>query len=45
VETVFLSNPEDEMMILDPAFRQRMADKIVLGIKDFVATAAEENTL
>lgn len=45
VETVFLSNPEDEMMILDPAFRQWMADKIVLGIKDFVATAGEENTL
>lgn len=43
VETVFLSNPEDEMMILDPAFRQRMADKIVLGIKDFVATAGQEN--
>jgi N-acetylmuramoyl-L-alanine amidase len=45
VETVFLSNPEDEMKILDPAFRQKMADKIVLGIKDFVATAGEKNTL
>ncbi|RPD40427.1 N-acetylmuramoyl-L-alanine amidase [Chitinophaga barathri] len=37
VETLFLSNPEDEMKILDPGFRQQMAGKIVLGIKDFVA--------
>lgn len=37
VETLFLSNPEDEMKILDPDFRHQMADKIVMGIKDFVA--------
>ena len=37
VETLFLSNPEDEMKILDAGFRKNMADKIVLGIKDFVA--------
>lgn len=37
VETLFLSNPEDEMKILDAGFRKSMADKIVLGIKDFVA--------
>jgi N-acetylmuramoyl-L-alanine amidase len=37
VETLFLSNPEDEMKMLDPDFRRQMADKIVLGIKDFVA--------
>lgn len=37
VETLFLSNPEDEMLILDPAFRKQLADKIVLGLKDFVA--------
>ncbi|WP_109695118.1 N-acetylmuramoyl-L-alanine amidase [Chitinophaga deserti] len=36
VETLFLSNPEDEMKILDPAFRREMAGKIVEGIKDFV---------
>ncbi|MGX5819958.1 N-acetylmuramoyl-L-alanine amidase [Chitinophaga lutea] len=40
VETLFLSNPEDEMKILDPGFRREMADKIVLGIKDFVAASA-----
>lgn len=39
VETVFLSNPEDEMKILDAGFRKNMADKIVLGIKDFVAAS------
>ena len=36
VETVFLSNPEDEMKILDEGFQQQIADKIVLGIKDFL---------
>ncbi len=39
VETLFLSNPEDEMKILDAGFRKNMADKIVLGIKDFVAAS------
>ena len=37
VETLFLSNPEDEMKILDENFQQRIADKIVQGIKDFLA--------
>ena len=36
VETLFLSNPEDEMKILDEDFQQQIADKIVLGIKDFL---------
>lgn len=36
VETLFLSNPEDEMKILDEKFQQQIADKIVLGIKDFL---------
>ena len=36
VETLFLSNPEEEMKILDPVFQQEIADKIVLGIKDFL---------
>ena len=36
VEMLFLSNPEDEMLILDEEFQQKMADKIVLGIKDFL---------
>lgn len=36
VETLFLSNLEEEMKILDPAFQQEMADKIVSGMKDFL---------
>lgn len=36
VETLFISNPEDEMKILDEKFQQQIADKIVQGIKDFL---------
>jgi N-acetylmuramoyl-L-alanine amidase len=36
VETLFLSNPEEEMKILDPAFQQKIAEKIVAGVKDFL---------
>jgi N-acetylmuramoyl-L-alanine amidase len=36
VETLFLSNLEEEEKILNPDFQQQMADKIVLGVKDFL---------
>jgi N-acetylmuramoyl-L-alanine amidase len=36
VETLFISNPEDEMKILDENFQGLIAEKIVLGIKDFL---------
>ncbi|MEP6710930.1 MAG: N-acetylmuramoyl-L-alanine amidase [Ferruginibacter sp.] len=36
VEMLFLSNPEEEMKILDENFQQQVADKIVAGIKDFL---------
>ncbi|MEO6254996.1 MAG: N-acetylmuramoyl-L-alanine amidase [Ferruginibacter sp.] len=36
VETLFLSNPEDEMKMMNEGFQQQIADKIVLGIKDFL---------
>ncbi len=39
VETLFLSNPEEEMKMLDEGFQQQMAEKIVLGIKDFLLNA------
>ncbi|WP_158538483.1 N-acetylmuramoyl-L-alanine amidase [Chitinophaga skermanii] len=39
VETLFISNPEDEMKVLDPAFREQMAQSIVAGIKDFLVSA------
>ena len=42
VETLFLSNPEEEMLILDPNFQQQIADKIVAGIKDFLQEVADE---
>jgi len=40
VETLFLSNPEDEMKILDENFQQQIAEKIVQGIKDFLQISA-----
>lgn len=42
VEMLFLSNPEDEMKILDDNFQQQIADKIVLGIKDFLEECKTE---
>ncbi len=36
VETLFISNPADEAKILDEKFQQQIADKVVLGIKDFL---------
>ncbi|MEJ7611438.1 MAG: N-acetylmuramoyl-L-alanine amidase, partial [Ferruginibacter sp.] len=41
VETLFLSNPEEESLILDTNFQQQIADKIVAGIKDFLLAAAK----
>ncbi len=41
VETLFLSNLEEEEKILNPEFQQQMADKIVLGIKDFLEECRE----
>jgi N-acetylmuramoyl-L-alanine amidase len=43
VEMLFLSNPEEEMLILDEGFQQRMADQIVLGIKDFLKEIQESD--
>jgi N-acetylmuramoyl-L-alanine amidase len=42
VETLFLSNPEDEMKILDENFQQQIAEKIVLGIKDFLEKCKQD---
>jgi N-acetylmuramoyl-L-alanine amidase len=43
VETLFLSNPEDEMKIMDENFQQQIADKIVQGIKDFLEQSKKDN--
>jgi len=42
VETLFLSNPDEEALMLDPNFQQKIADKIVAGVKDFLANAGKE---
>ena len=36
VEIAFLSNKEDEKMILDPKFRYKVANQVYLGIKDWM---------
>jgi N-acetylmuramoyl-L-alanine amidase len=41
VETLFISNPDDEMKILDEKFQQQIADKILLGIKDFLSSCKQ----
>jgi len=41
VETLFVSNPEDEMKILDEGFQQQIAEKIVQGIKDFLESCSK----
>jgi N-acetylmuramoyl-L-alanine amidase len=41
IETLFLSNPEDEMHVLDEEFRHLMVNKIVLGLKDFLKQAGK----
>ena len=41
VETAFLSNPEDEMKLLDDTFRQAIAGKIIEGLEAFVKRYGE----
>ncbi|MES2430147.1 MAG: N-acetylmuramoyl-L-alanine amidase [Bacteroidota bacterium] len=42
VETLFLSNLDEEAKILDEKFQQQMVDKIVLGVKDFLEGCKEK---
>ena len=37
VEQAFMSNPAEEAMLLEPAFRARIARAVRLGLEDFVA--------
>ncbi|RYY65164.1 MAG: N-acetylmuramoyl-L-alanine amidase, partial [Chitinophagaceae bacterium] len=37
VETLFLSNPAEEAMMLDENFQEQMAQKILQGIKDYLS--------
>lgn len=45
VETAFLSNPEDEMKLLDDTFRQAIAGKIVEGLEAFVKRYGENGRI
>lgn len=36
IEALFLSNPEEEMLMLDEAFQHKMANEIVEGVKTFL---------
>ncbi|MFT3845894.1 MAG: N-acetylmuramoyl-L-alanine amidase [Lacibacter sp.] len=38
VECLFISNPEDESNVLDPAFRKQMAEAIVKGVKEWLTS-------
>ena len=36
VETAFLSNPEDEMLLLDDGFRTKVAEQVTIGLEEYV---------
>jgi N-acetylmuramoyl-L-alanine amidase len=40
IETAFLSNPEDEMYLLDSQFRSSVAQQIVSGLEEYVRVAS-----
>ena len=42
VETLFLSNLEEETKILDENYQQQMVEKIVAGVKDFLKDCKEQ---
>ncbi|MDN3658253.1 N-acetylmuramoyl-L-alanine amidase [Ferruginibacter paludis] len=42
IETLFLSNLEEETKILDEGFQQQMVEKIVAGVKDFLKESKEQ---
>ena len=37
VETAFISNPEEESRLNDPAYQSKLADSILSGIKHYLA--------
>jgi N-acetylmuramoyl-L-alanine amidase len=41
VETAFLSNPEDEMLLFDEGFRKKIAEQILKGLEEFVRKYSE----
>jgi N-acetylmuramoyl-L-alanine amidase len=45
VETAFMSNPEDEMKLLDDNFRKSVAEKVVAGLEEFVKLYAAKGRM
>jgi N-acetylmuramoyl-L-alanine amidase len=43
VETLFISHPEDEEKVYSTEFQQLMAEKIVAGIKDWLASCRKDS--
>ncbi len=43
VETAFLSNPLDEMKLINKTFQKKIAEKIVRGIRDFLNSVKKDN--
>jgi N-acetylmuramoyl-L-alanine amidase len=41
VETAFMSNPQDEILLLDDSFRTRIATQIARGLEEFVVLYGE----
>ena len=41
VESLFVSNPAEEALIMDEKFQQLMAEKIMAGLQDFLKNAAK----
>ncbi|MBI3004008.1 MAG: N-acetylmuramoyl-L-alanine amidase [Ignavibacteriales bacterium] len=42
LETAFVSHPEDEMLLIDDTFRQKIAQQAVKGLEEFFRTYAEQ---
>jgi N-acetylmuramoyl-L-alanine amidase len=36
VETAFLSNPEEEMLLLDEGFQKKVAEQIAAGLEEYI---------
>ncbi len=43
VETAFISNPIDEMKLINKTFQKKIAEKIVSGIRDFLREVKKNN--
>jgi N-acetylmuramoyl-L-alanine amidase len=41
VELAFMSNPSDEMRLLDDGFRKELAERIVAGVEEFLESNEE----